>query len=93
MGRILKLTDRFQASRKALVAPRSLTMAALGATLGRLINGKLPTSHDFEALLPPVGVAWARRVPGVQLWVFFTFDANEVTILAMTEQEPVPVEG
>jgi hypothetical protein len=91
LGRVLRLSDRFQASRRALIVPRTLPAAALGATLGRLAVGSLPGPLDFEALIPPVGVAWVRRVPG-SLWLFYRFDDAEVEVLAMTNVEPVRVD-
>jgi hypothetical protein len=43
------------------------------ATLARLTTARLPGSQDSPTLVPPVLRAWARRVPGFKLWLFFTF--------------------
>ena len=74
-------------------APRTLPAAALAATLGRLMTGPLPKPQDFEALAPVIGVAWARRVADLDLWVFFRFDDDEVTIIGLTARPPTRVES
>jgi hypothetical protein len=91
LGRIIRLSERFQASRRALIVPRTLLAATLGATLARLVAGPLPGPLDFEALMPPVGVALVRRMPG-SLWLFYRFDDREVEALALTNVEPVQVD-
>ena len=93
MRRALRLTRRFFRSRRHLIVPGTLPAAALAGTLARLMAGPLPKPHDFEALAPIVGVAWVRRVPNLDLWVFFRFDDLEVTVLAVTSRPPVRVES
>ena len=91
MRRALRLTELFFWSRRRLVMPRTLPAAALAATLGRLMSGPLPKPQDFEALAPVIGVAWARRVADLDLWVFFRFDDDEVVIVGLTARPPVRV--
>jgi hypothetical protein len=91
--RALRLTELFFWTRQRLVAPRKLPAAVLAATLGRLMTGPLPGPQDFEALAPVFGVAWVRRVAGLDLWVFFRFDEIEVTVLSVTSRPPVRVES
>jgi hypothetical protein len=74
------------------VVPRTAPAAALAATLARLMTGDLPKPQDFEALAPVIGTAWVRRVPGHDLWIFFRFDAVEVTVVSLTTRSPVRVE-
>jgi hypothetical protein len=69
-----------------------LPAAALNGALARLLAARVPGPLDFEALIPPVGAAWARRVPGLSLWVFYRFDEGEVEVLAMTDSEPIRVD-
>jgi hypothetical protein len=52
----------------------------------------LPGAQDFEALIPPVGVAWVRQVAGVRLWVYFRFNDHEIEALALMDTEPVRVD-
>ena len=43
-------------------------------------------------LVPPVLRAWARRVPGFNLWVFFTFTDGAVDVLTVATRPPVPID-
>jgi hypothetical protein len=52
----------------------------------------LPLSGDREVLRMPVGVAWAHEVPGVRLWLLYTFDAGGVELCEIRDVKPVPVE-
>jgi hypothetical protein len=53
---------------------------------------ELPGHADFECSERPVGRAWVRRVAGRNLWMWYRFTAEEVLLLAVTTEPPVPVE-
>jgi hypothetical protein len=92
VGRILRLTERFHFSRQFLVPPRTLPAAALAATLGRLLNGPLPGPLDPRTLFPSVGVVWVRRIPGLTLWLYYSFDDAELTVHDLRNREPITID-
>lgn len=53
---------------------------------------ELPSLSDFEATLKPVGRAWVRRVGGRNIWLWFRFNQDEVMLVALTTEPPVPLE-
>lgn len=61
------------------------TVRALAATEA------LPGPADFEAVRRPSGRAWVRRVGGRNLWLWYRFDANEIVLVALTTEPPVPL--
>jgi hypothetical protein len=68
-----------------------------GIAVGRTVRllaaaNELPGPADFEAAERPVGRAWVRRVAGRNLWVWYRFTADEVILLAVTTEPPVPAE-
>lgn len=94
MERILRLTPRFRADIQRLGASGSTPpRRALASTLTAMLAAELPGPLDFEAMIPPTRFAWVRRVPGCNLWVFYTFDAAELRAVALTASPPVPLFG
>ena len=53
---------------------------------------KLPGPSDFEATRKPFGRAWVRRVAGRNLWLWYRFDEEEVMLVALTTDPPVPLD-
>lgn len=51
---------------------------------------ELPGASDFEATKKPFGRAWVRRVGARNLWLWYRFDAQEVMLVALTTEPPVP---
>lgn len=43
-------------------------------------------------MIPPTSRAWVRRVGNENLWVWFRFNDDELTIITITAQPPVPLE-
>ena len=89
--RLLRLTDRFFFQRSLLVPPRTLPASALAATLGRLLDAELPGPLDFRAMMPS-GEVWVRRVPGASLWLYYTFEADELTVWSLNNREPIRID-
>jgi hypothetical protein len=92
VGRILRLTERFQFSRQLLIQPRTLPAAALAATLGRLLNAQPPGPLDTRTLFPSVGIVWVRRVPGLPLWLYYSFNDVELTMHDIRNREPIAID-
>jgi hypothetical protein len=53
---------------------------------------ELPGASDFEATERPVGRAWVRRVSGRNLWLWYRFTEDEVLLITVTTEPPVPAE-
>lgn len=95
MTRVPKLTRRYlrNAERLAVVAGSArgravgLTIASLGS------NDTLPAPGDTRALVPPTGEAFVRRVPGRNLWLWYTVASDIVTVIGLTADPPVPADG
>jgi hypothetical protein len=62
----------------------------VGRTVLVLANNPLPGALDYEALVPPTGRAWVRRVANENLWIWFRFDDSALTLLTLTASPPVP---
>ena len=91
-ARRLRLKEAFRPSLDRLGVTRDPpTRARVGRTLAELVDATLPGRGDFEALLYPVGTAWARRIAGRSLWLLYRFDVEEVIVFVLVDREPVSV--
>jgi hypothetical protein len=91
--RVLRLAPRYRrnADRLAIV-PGSARGLAVGRTIAALTEAEtLPGPADTHALMPPTGEAFVRRVPGRNLWIWYTVTDREVVVVALTADPPVPV--
>lgn len=52
----------------------------------------LPGAADYEANARPLGRAWVRRVGGRNLWLWYRFTEEEVVLVTVTTDPPVPVD-
>lgn len=94
MSRVLRLTRRYlrNADRLGVIAG-----SARGRAVGRTIqalggDGELPAPGDVEALVPPTGIAYVRRVPGRNLWLWYILSGEDgVILIALTADPPVPL--
>jgi hypothetical protein len=63
---------------------------AVGRTIRALAAaGDLPGASDYEARTHPVGRAWVRRVGSRNLWLWYRFNEEEVTLITVTTEPPV----
>lgn len=94
MTRIPKLTHRYLRSAERLaVVPGSARGRAVGQTIAGLVSAStLPAPGDVRALVPPTGSAFVRRVPGRNLWLWYTVSDDSVMVIGLTADPPVPVE-
>jgi hypothetical protein len=51
----------------------------------------LPGPNDAETMMPPVAIYWFRRIPGHNLWLYFSFSDTSVTAVSLTQRPPVPL--
>ena len=68
--------------------------AAVGRLIADLAAERLPGAGDVLTqviVLPDPGPAWARRVGGRQLWLFYRFDDSSVTVLGVNVHPPLPL--
>ena len=64
---------------------------------GRVVRGladatELPGPQDYESTVKPVGRAWVRRVPDRNLWVWYRVNDDELIVLTVTTEPPVPAD-
>ena len=90
-GRLLTLTPGFARARSRLgIQTGSERARALAACLSSLASARtLPGAPDFEADFAP-GTAQVRRAGSSNLWVWYRFNDDTVTILSVTNTPPVP---
>ena len=53
---------------------------------------ELPRAGDVRVGRPPVRYVWARRVPGMNLWVLYDARPDSVVAVAVLTAPPVPAE-
>ena len=93
MARVPRLSPRFLARRRSLgVVKGAAASVAVGATIAALVREELPGPEDREGLMPPVARYWFRRVPGHNLWLWFSFDDDELEIVSLTAVPPIPLD-
>lgn len=56
-----------------------------------MLTEPLPGAQDAETMYPPVRRYWFRRVPGLNLWVYFRFDDRELVAVDVSAKPPVPI--
>lgn len=89
--RLVTLTERFCKRRQAL-APSGEAGKAVGRCAAALARDDLPTVQDAEASMPPSATYWFRRVPDVNLWIWFSFDDERVYLVHLGNKPPVPID-
>jgi hypothetical protein len=91
-ARILRLTERFnRAVRHHGVTSGTPAGRALSDTLRAMQAAQLPGPQDAETMMPPVARYWFRRIPGHNLWLFFSFSETELTAVSLTRVPPIPL--
>jgi hypothetical protein len=72
---------------------RSERSLAVGRVVNALVSAdELPGPGDFETEQKPIGRAWVRRVGGRNLWLWYRFTDEEVALLTLTTEPPVPLD-
>ena len=94
MSRIPRLTQRYLRNADRLgVVPGSARGRAVGQTIAALAQDEtLPAPSDTRATVPPTGIAFVRRVPGRNLWLWYTVAAEVVAVVALTGDPPIPLD-
>jgi hypothetical protein len=66
---------------------------AIARTINALAAAsELPGPSDFEAREKPTGRAWVRRIGGRNIWLWYGFNDDEVMLLTLTTEPPVPID-
>ena len=61
--------------------------------MARLQSGPLPGEEDYETLIAHrAGVAWAREIPELNLWLTYRFDDDELEVIVLVDRRPVTFE-
>jgi hypothetical protein len=75
------------------VVPGSARGRAVGLTIASLLRDEtLPATGDTRALIPPTSEAFVRRVPGRNLWLWYSLAGDVVTVVGLTADPPVPAD-
>jgi len=72
-------------------SPRAVAVARTIRILAEVAD--LPGPADFESTIRPVGRAWVRRVAERNLWVWYRIGDDELVLITVTTDPPVPFEG
>jgi hypothetical protein len=89
VARVPVLTPR-SSSRFPGSAPGSAAYGAIVGAVRELAANPLPGVQDTASIIPPVAMAYVRRVAGANLWLWFTYDNAHVYLRAVTTPPPVP---
>jgi hypothetical protein len=66
---------------------------AVGSVVRALSNAaSLPGHGDTLALIPPTADAFVRRVPGRNLWLWYRVRGDELVVVTVTADPPVPID-
>ncbi len=75
------------------LTPGTVRGSAVGRTVGALLRAdELPSALDTRALVPPTMEALVRRVAGQNVWLWYRVQGDEIVLLTVTDEPPVPVE-
>ena len=94
MGRVPRISRQYLRDRDALGVRAD---ASAARDIGRIVRAladanQLPAPDDFQGIMPgaddaPVRTfAFARRVAGRNLWLWYQATAEEVTLVGLTRQ-------
>ena len=90
-ARILRLSERFNRAVRRLGVAGSPAGKALASLLADLQREPLPGLQDAEAMMPPVAIYWFRRVPGHNLWLYFSWSDDELFAVSLSPHPPIPL--
>ena len=94
MTRVLRLTPRYlhDADRLGAVTGSARGAAVVQTIRALLREDLLPGTGDVRALLPPTREAFVRRVPHRNLWLWYRIRGDELLVLLLTADPPVPLD-
>jgi hypothetical protein len=66
---------------------------SLGRTVRALAAAEvLPGPSDYEAKGHAIGRAWVRRIGGRNMWLWYRFNSDEVVLVTVTTDPPIPID-
>jgi hypothetical protein len=95
VSRLLRLTTPYlRAADRLGVLHGTARGRAVARVLAELRTDEtLPRPDDAQAMRPPVRTAFVRRVPGRNLWLWYTLHGDVVFAVALTADPPIPLDG
>ena len=91
MARRVRVSTWYARAAGRLLKRGSPRADAIGRTTRALAAADdLPGPSDYEAKAHPIGRAWVRRVGGRNLWLWYRFTDEEVVLVTVTIEPPVP---
>ena len=93
MARRVRVTTWYARSASKILREGTSRPQAVGRTIRALSGAEdLPGVSDYEATGKRVGRAWVRRVGGRNLWLWFRFTEEELVLLTVSTEPPVPLD-
>ena len=93
MARRVRVSTWYARAAGPLLKRGSPRADVVGRTVRALAAAdELPGSADYEAKGHPVGRAWVRRVGSRNLWLWYRFNDDEIILVTVTTDPPVPLD-
>ena len=88
-----RLTQRYlRALSRLRLGPGTVRGKAVARTVRLLSEARdLPGPADTTAAIPPVEKATVRRVVGHNVWVWYRVAGDEIVLVTLTTEPPVPI--
>jgi len=94
VARRIRLTTWYLRKVASVVSPAARRADAVGRTIRALAaQNDLPGATDYEAEMKPIGRAWVRRISDRNLWLWYRFNDEELTLIAVTTEPLVPIDA
>jgi hypothetical protein len=91
--RVIRPTTGFKKALDRVKKGQPTRALAIGTTIQKLTEEpELPSPLDTYASIPPVSSAYARRVAGRNLWIWYRATDEVLSLVAITTDPPVPIE-
>jgi hypothetical protein len=93
VARRVRVTSWYARTAARVLRGGSSRSEAVGRTVHALAGAStLPGAADYEARGERVGRSWVRRVGGRNLWLWFRFSDEELMLLTVSTEPPVPID-
>lgn len=93
MARRVRVSTWYARAAARVLCDGSLRGNDIGRTVRLLAAADAPPGPaDYEATSQPVGRAWVRRVGGHNVWVWYRVNDDEVILVTVTTDPPIPLD-
>ena len=93
MARRVRITTWYARTAGRVLREGASRPLAVGRPIRSLAESdELPGASDYESRGERIGQAWTRRVGARNLWLWFRFSDDELILLTVTTEPPVPLD-